>query len=128
MHVNFEYLQATFKKYIHIVDGIFNVGLADDRFVGQFTILLEGNESTPSYIDSYIDRQLHMHTNQTLRVKWGHTVSDMFNVMNGVKQGGVLSPILFAIYTDVLLQRLQETGVGCCCCCLPFDVACPLVQ
>ena len=53
-----------------------------------------------------------MHTNQTLRVKWGDTVSDMFNVMNGVKQGGVLSPILFAIYTDGLLRRLQETGVG----------------
>ena len=33
--------------------------------------------------------------------------------MFGVKQGGVLSPILFAIYTDGLLKRLQETGVGC---------------
>ena len=30
-----------------------------------------------------------------------------------VKQGGVLSPILFAIYTDELLKRLEETGVGC---------------
>ena len=25
----------------------------------------------------------------------------------------MLSPILFAIYTDGLLRRLQETGVGC---------------
>ena len=33
--------------------------------------------------------------------------------MHGVKQCGVLSPILFAIYTDGLLRRLQETGVGC---------------
>ena len=33
--------------------------------------------------------------------------------MNGVKQGGVLSPILFAIYTDGLLKRLEDTGVGC---------------
>ena len=30
-----------------------------------------------------------------------------------MKQGGVLSPILFAIYTDGLLKRLEETGVGC---------------
>ena len=33
--------------------------------------------------------------------------------MNGVKQGGVLSPILFSVYTDGLLERLQQTGVGC---------------
>ena len=33
--------------------------------------------------------------------------------MNGVKQGGVLSPILFAVYTEGLLERLENTGVGC---------------
>ena len=27
--------------------------------------------------------------------------------MNSVKQGGVLSPILFAVYTDGLLERLK---------------------
>ena len=32
---------------------------------------------------------------------------------NGVKKGGVLSPLLFAIYTDSLLKRLEESGVGC---------------
>ena len=41
---------------------------------------------------------LYMYTSQTLRVKWGHTVSNYFTVRNGVKQGGVLSPLLFAIY------------------------------
>ena len=56
---------------------------------------------------------LYMYTSQTLRVKWGHTVSNYFTVRNGVKQGGVLSPLLFAIYTDSLLKRLEESGVGC---------------
>ena len=40
-------------------------------------------------------------------------MSSEFTVSNGVKQGGVLSPILFAIYTDGLLKRLEETGLGC---------------
>ena len=56
---------------------------------------------------------LHMYTNQTLCVRWGHALSNLFSVKNGAKQGGVLSPILFAIYTDGLLKRLQEAGVGC---------------
>jgi len=34
-------------------------------------------------------------------------------VHNGVRQGGVLSPILFCIYIDNLLQRLSRSGVGC---------------
>ena len=40
-------------------------------------------------------------------------MSESFTVMNGVKQGGVRSPVLFAVYTDGLLLRLQESGIGC---------------
>ena len=56
---------------------------------------------------------LFMYTNQTLRVKWGSVMSESFTVMTGVKQGGVLSPVLFAVYTDGLIIRLQERGIGC---------------
>ena len=55
---------------------------------------------------------LYMYTKQSLRVKWGEALSDSFTVKNGVKQGGVLSPLLFAVYTDGLLDRLGDTGVG----------------
>ena len=48
-----------------------------------------------------------------MRVKWSETTSSQFTVMNEVKQGGVLSPILFVIYTDGLLKRLEDTEVGC---------------
>jgi hypothetical protein len=34
--------------------------------------------------------------------------------LNGVKQGGIISPILFSIYFDEVLCRMQSAGVGCC--------------
>ena len=33
--------------------------------------------------------------------------------LNGVKHGGVLSPVLFSIYMDELLVRLKSSGFGC---------------
>ncbi len=37
----------------------------------------------------------------------------MFSVSNSVKQGGVLSPILFSIYLDGLLSKLNKKSVAC---------------
>ncbi len=56
---------------------------------------------------------MSMYTNQRLRVRWGYEMSSQFCVVNGVKQGGVLSPLLFVMYIDGLLIRLEETGMGC---------------
>ncbi len=53
------------------------------------------------------------YVNQLCQVKWGNHISDVFHISNGVKQGGVLSPILFTIYMDVLLERLRESAIGC---------------
>ena len=37
----------------------------------------------------------------------------MFHVSNGVRQGSVLSPVVFAVYLDGLLAELRDSGVGC---------------
>ena len=56
---------------------------------------------------------LNMYVTQKLRVQWDGILSDSFGVTNGVKQGGVISPILFCIYLDGLLVKLEENGMGC---------------
>ena len=39
--------------------------------------------------------------------------TESFACRNGVKQGGVLSPILYCVYVDELLLRLRTRGIGC---------------
>ena len=56
---------------------------------------------------------LKSYLNQRIRTKWHHCHSETFNISNGVKQGGVLSPILFGIYLDELLLKLKKSGIGC---------------
>ena len=55
----------------------------------------------------------HMYRNQKLKVKWENVESQSFVATNGVKQGGILSPILFAVYVDGLLSKLKKSGFGC---------------
>ena len=54
-----------------------------------------------------------LYSNLYVHVKWGDNISSSFGVTNGVKQGGVLSPILFGVYLDKLLYIFRMKGVGC---------------
>jgi len=56
---------------------------------------------------------ISLYTDNQVRVLWAGLTSDYFTTLNGVKQGGVLSPILFCVYIDDLLVRLSLTGAGC---------------
>ena len=48
-----------------------------------------------------------------MAVRWNIEFSDSFVVSNGVKQGGVLSPIMFCIYIDNLVMSLKNNDIGC---------------
>ena len=48
-----------------------------------------------------------------MQVRWGEIVSKQFLLRNGVKQGGVLSPVLFPVYIDNLLKTLKQRNIGC---------------
>ena len=54
-----------------------------------------------------------MYVAQQFRVRWQSETSDWHAASNGVKQGGVISPMLFVNYVDELLRRLSCSGVGC---------------
>ena len=46
-------------------------------------------------------------------VKWGNCFSSYFSVSNGVRQGGILSPFLYAVYIDGLSSALNKITAGC---------------
>ena len=46
-------------------------------------------------------------------IKWGQPTSDYFTISNGVKQGGILPPRLFAVYVDDLSKQLSDARSGC---------------
>ena len=46
-------------------------------------------------------------------VRWNGVLSSPFHVKCGVRQGGILSPFLFNIYVDDLIDSLSVSGFGC---------------
>jgi len=53
------------------------------------------------------------YTNNFARVSWCGLFSEYFLATNGVKQGGVLSPVLFCVYIGDLLVLLSNANIGC---------------
>ena len=49
---------------------------------------------------------MQWYVTQKACVRWGSAVSDNFFVSNGVRQGGILSPLLFNVYMDCLSDSL----------------------
>jgi len=46
-------------------------------------------------------------------VQWNGIFRDPYRVTCGVRQGGLLSPVLFNIYVDKLLHLLSTSHYGC---------------
>ena len=78
------------------------------RFEKLFEIHIERN--VPACIIRIL---IDMYTRQTVRTVWEGCVSVEFSANNGVRQGGVLSPVLFTLYIDVLLNILEQSGLRC---------------
>jgi len=100
------YLNNSTDVYIILLDG----SRAFDRvnYVKLFKLFIK------RHLCSTVARFLaNIYTSQCIRVNWDNFISNHLPVTNGVKQGGVLSPILFIIYMDERLRTLSLCGVGC---------------
>ena len=47
-------------------------------------------------------------------MRWHGATSRHFTIGNGVKQGAIISAVLYCVYTKGLFEELQRTKVGCC--------------
>ena len=54
----------------------------------------------------------YWYQHQIMSVRWGCSISKGFNVTNGARQCGVLSPKLFAVYIDGLSYILNNCTTG----------------
>ena len=50
---------------------------------------------------------------QVANVKWNNCYSMEFNIKNGVKQGAVLSALLYCVYVEGLFHILRKSRLGC---------------
>ena len=56
---------------------------------------------------------MYWYTKQELCIRLGAEMSPYFTISNGVRQGGILSPSLFAVYMDDLSSLLNSSRIGC---------------
>ena len=75
-----------------------------------FTMLIERNVSP--FIIRFL---LFMLTNQTMRVKWKDSLSDHFSIGNGVRQGAVLSPLLFTLVYRYVVYKVTSSRLRLPC-------------
>ena len=87
-----------------------DVSKAFDRvnFYGLFKILVDC-----LFPKCFIDLLLDWFSKCISCVRWNGILSSPFAMYAGVRQGGLLSPALFAMYIDKLIQLFKSSGLGC---------------
>ena len=107
-------LKETVDYYINNGSRVFcaflDASKAFDRLIhsGLFLKLIE--KGVPKI---FLDLIISWYQNLSCRVKWDQSFSPWFNVIAGVRQGGILSPCFYCLYVDALIKELESLNVGC---------------
>ena len=56
---------------------------------------------------------INIYISQIIRVKLNYCISHEYAVSNGVKQGGVMLPLLFNLFAQDLIECLDRKDLGC---------------
>jgi hypothetical protein len=90
---------------------ILDISKAFDRvnFYGLFLKLMDRNLPR-----RFIAILVYWYSFNQAVVKWGSAISYVIRLRAGVRQGGVLSPMLFNIYIDTLISKLKRARYGLC--------------
>ena len=105
----------TITYYVDHDGNVFNVMLDASKtfdcvnLLTLFTMLLE-RDMSPIFLRFLMSN----YCNQQMKVKWSNLTSDTFSTSNGVRQGCVLSPILFNVYLFELIELLSEDLIVIC--------------
>ena len=100
------YIDHGSKVYCSFLDA----SKAFDRLVHSGLFLKLMDKNVPKLL---LDILISWYAGLQCRVRWDGFCGDWFPISAGVRQGGILSPILYNIYVDDLIHMLQKAGVGC---------------
>ena len=56
---------------------------------------------------------MYIYMEQSAFVKWGNMVSEPLRLSNSTRQGSVISPVIWCVYTEELIKELRKLGLGC---------------
>jgi exonuclease III len=87
-----------------------DVSKAFDRVDRYALLTLLMNRKIPKCVISIF---LNWFESSVASVRWAGVYSTKFPVLAGVRQGGLISPLLFSVYMDELIDRLKLSGFGC---------------
>ena len=79
------------------------------RELNLYIVLLDASKTFDKVSFYTLVNVYYMYTNQSCYVTWSNNRSETFNISNGIKQGGVISPLLFSN----LFLELRTIGLVC---------------
>ena len=107
-------LKSTINYYVEhgsrVYCSFLDASKAFDRLVHSGLFLKLMDKGVPKV---FLDILISWYNGLQCRVLWDGHYSEWFRITAGVRQGGVLSPILYSIYVDDLICILQSSNVGC---------------